>query len=614
MEGHLKGSRLNLVIRANSVELHDNSATHDSVVKSVKIQKGDVETALKECYIFLNENKNLRTDINLSIPNEHIKFFIKNLDRKDDEDNVKLIAEYFLKNEKNIDVSAILYNIIRTGNLLEISVINREQLLEAITFIEKIGFKVINAVGNFEDHKRSFVFDTKLEFEGKSRFGALAHSKIIPAVIKFANSITSKIVNTNFWINFRTVRGFSIFGIALIATITLALAYFDRSFENETLVNSELQIEKAVITRKEIKTPLSVVLLSQKINFPTNQDHTSTELARVANEYKSTILPAKLANKSLASKSIHWQSEDLIKADQSELKINSPNLQIVGRYDTDFFTRSSQDKLLISNYEAKYTNDPSVNFSSNFSLTLDNEAAYSRPDLNLRSPLNEIDIIKLPKVEFDTSKNTPLTNDKKIQKTPPSRLMAIDALEKKKFDRMAANFQIIFDNKLPARPKIRPNKYPFEIKETPQEYARPRVRPDEIEELAANSQIFSDSQLGQSIKPKVRPKFRKRIVASDYSEEGDEASVTGTISNAATKKSIVKLATQKNAINKRKLNVLSIYSRGSEKRAIVLFPTGQTKLVKVGDRLDGGRVAAIGTTEIRYIKGGNNLVLKIPQG
>ena len=179
---------------------------------------------------------------------------------------------------------------------------------------------------------------------------------------------------------------------------------------------------------------------------------------------------------------------------------------------------------------------------------------------------------------------------------------------------MIANFQVSFDDKLPARPKIRPNRYPFEIKEIPKEYSRPRVRPDGIEELAAKSQIFSDSQLGQSIKPKVRPKFKKRIVVSDYSEEGDEASVTGTISNAATKKSIVKLATQKNAINKRKLNVLSIYSRGSEKRAIVLFPTGQTKLVKVGDSLDGGRVAAIGTTEIRYIKGGNNLVLKIPQG
>ena len=127
MEGHLKGSRLNLVIRANSVELHDNGAAYESIVKSVKIQKGDVETALKECYIFLNKNNILKTDINLSIPNEHIKFFIKHIDRKKDEDNVNSIAEHFLKNEKNIDTSTILYNIIATGDLLEISVINREQ-------------------------------------------------------------------------------------------------------------------------------------------------------------------------------------------------------------------------------------------------------------------------------------------------------------------------------------------------------------------------------------------------------------------------------------------------------------------------------------------------------
>ena len=53
----MQGSNLNLVIRANSVELHDNGATNESVVHSVKIDKGDVETALKECYIFLNKNK-----------------------------------------------------------------------------------------------------------------------------------------------------------------------------------------------------------------------------------------------------------------------------------------------------------------------------------------------------------------------------------------------------------------------------------------------------------------------------------------------------------------------------------------------------------------------------
>ena len=161
---------------------------------------------------------------------------------------------------------------------------------------------------------------------------------------------------------------------------------------------------------------------------------------------------------------------------------------------------------------------------------------------------------------------------------------------------------------------MRPNKYPFEVKEIPKQYARPRVRPTVIEELAAKSQIFSDSQIGLSVKPKNRPKIRKRIVVADYSEEGEEATITGTISKASTKKSIVKIATTKNAINKRKLNLLSIYSRGSERRAIVRFPTGQTKLVKVGDVLDGGRVAAIGNSEVRYIKGGNNLVLKIPEG
>ena len=50
--------------------------------------------------------------------------------------------------------------------------------------------------------------------------------------------------------------------------------------------------------------------------------------------------------------------------------------------------------------------------------------------------------------------------------------------------------QISLQDKLPTRPKIRPNKYPFEIKKIPKEYARPRVRPNGIEELAAKSRIF----------------------------------------------------------------------------------------------------------------------------
>ncbi|MDP6191500.1 MAG: hypothetical protein QGF19_01115 [Paracoccaceae bacterium] len=591
----MKRLRLNLVIRANNVELHDDSATNDKVVKSVSIDKGDVETALKECYVFIRENKSLSNKINFLIPSEQIKIFIKHVDKEDYKNNINTIAENFLKNEKNIDISASLYNIVGTENSLEISVINRENLLEAITFIENIGFKVVNAVGNLNDQKRFFVFDTKLEFESASP------SRVFIQGTKFLRAIVPKIFSTSSWINFRIVRSVSIFGIALIATITLATAYFDRSPKNEPLIKAEIQIEKALITEntndeteEKVLKLLDVFLLSQKINFPENQDKAVIKEVKNSSEPKRDTLPSNLVDKSLVSKSVYQKSLDLVYADQSEIKIKNPNLQIAVRDDESFLTEISKDRLLTSISGSRGLNDPSINFSNNITLPADTEVTYSRPDLNLKLPVNEMEIKKLSKAKLEIPKNNPQENINKIKNTPPNTLEAMGISEKKKFDRMMANFQTNFNEGTPARPRIRPNKYPFEIKE---EFARPRVRPDVIEVIAAKSQIFSDNQLGQSVKPKIRPKFRKRIVAS-----------------AATKKSIVKLATQKNAINKRKLNVLSIYSRGSEKRAIVLFPTGQTKLVKVGDTLDGGRVAAIGTTEIRYIKGGNNLVLKIPQG
>ena len=41
------------------------------------------------------------------------------------------------------------------------------------------------------------------------------------------------------------------------------------------------------------------------------------------------------------------QSEDLVYADQSKLKIDNPKLGIVVHTDADFLTRSSQNKLFI---------------------------------------------------------------------------------------------------------------------------------------------------------------------------------------------------------------------------------------------------------------------------
>ena len=94
----MKRLRLNLVIRANNVELHDDSATNDKVVKSVSIDKGDVETALKECYVFIRENKSLSNKINFLIPSEQIKIFIKHVDKEDYQNNINTLATILFLN------------------------------------------------------------------------------------------------------------------------------------------------------------------------------------------------------------------------------------------------------------------------------------------------------------------------------------------------------------------------------------------------------------------------------------------------------------------------------------------------------------------------------------
>ena len=78
--------------------------------------------------------------------------------------------------------------------------------------------------------------------------------------------------------------------------------------------------------------------------------------------------------------------------------------------------------------------------------------------------------------------------------------------------------------------------------------------------------------------------------------------------------SVARQATQKNAINLRKINLIGVYGSPNSRRALVRLGNGRYKKVQVGDRLDGGQVAAIGDSELRYVKRGRNLTLQMPQG
>ena len=126
----------------------------------------------------------------------------------------------------------------------------------------------------------------------------------------------------------------------------------------------------------------------------------------------------------------------------------------------------------------------------------------------------------------------------------------------------------------------------------------------------------------QSRRPDTRPRNFARIVqraepaAPAAAETRVAAAATTAPRNVApavpSRTSVARSATVKNAINLRKVNLIGVYGKPSSRRALIRLSNGRYQKVSVGDRLDGGRVAAIDTTELRYTKNGRNVVLKMP--
>ncbi len=97
-------------------------------------------------------------------------------------------------------------------------------------------------------------------------------------------------------------------------------------------------------------------------------------------------------------------------------------------------------------------------------------------------------------------------------------------------------------------------------------------------------------------------------------EADDEPEVATAMPKIPTKASVAKQATFVNAINLSKTNLIGIYGTSSKRYALIRTSSGQYKKVKVGDRIDGGTVAAITNEELRYKKGSRILALTMPNG
>ena len=100
----------------------------------------------------------------------------------------------------------------------------------------------------------------------------------------------------------------------------------------------------------------------------------------------------------------------------------------------------------------------------------------------------------------------------------------------------------------------------------------------------------------------------------DASPEADnEPELASAAPSIPTKASVAKQATFKNAINLAKINLIGVYGTQSSRYALVRQANGRYKKVKVGDKIDGGKIAAITATEVRYKKGSKMLTLAMPK-
>ena len=166
--------------------------------------------------------------------------------------------------------------------------------------------------------------------------------------------------------------------------------------------------------------------------------------------------------------------------------------------------------------------------------------------------------------------------------------------------------------------ELRPLPKPEAEENATENLPRPKPRPEEIKPI--EPETFSGA-VSDSLRPKARPKTKKPSVSSVEvastaailpEEEGDEASA-GENSADTTNASIPgKKATIKRAINLREVNLLGVYYFGGKRSALVRLKNGKRLMVKVGDSLDGGKVAAIGKRELRYVKSGKNITLGLP--
>lgn len=164
---------------------------------------------------------------------------------------------------------------------------------------------------------------------------------------------------------------------------------------------------------------------------------------------------------------------------------------------------------------------------------------------------------------------------------------------------------------------------------------RPAVRPQSAQQLAeiaalaaagaslANTGALeelpaSELAIDASLRPGRRPADFATTVAS--AREKGSPTLTAAASSqppvrisVPSSSSVQDAATQRNVLRLNRLALIGTFGSEATPGAMVRLASGRTRRVAVGDRLDGGRVLAIGEGRVIYRKGARDITLQMPR-
>lgn len=123
----------------------------------------------------------------------------------------------------------------------------------------------------------------------------------------------------------------------------------------------------------------------------------------------------------------------------------------------------------------------------------------------------------------------------------------------------------------------------------------PAARPAELEQTASLQEASANTS-------------DQSAAEADSEPEND-----GAMPSLPTSASVAKQATVKNAVNLSELTLIGIYGTENSRYALVRQPNGRMVKVKVGDKLDGGKVVALATSVLTYQKSGRTVTLEMPR-